>query len=233
MSNISGYTGLFKQPIQNPVLYGPTVYCISDNDKNEAIFILLSPQAFLDVYNIAKSPSIINAKLVVPSLDVIFISDIFNLFMALKPIKPELKWIFPECPPITTSLEFELGHEKMDNYIHPHDFDLSISFIKNTNFALKNVYDIIVRDGEKVRYIAQYIDDDKAKILIENLSIDEIHVPYSSTIYGGLSYSELIALYPDHTTKFVVNSFASISEYEYCKNNSKIRIGRLCYNDIV
>lgn len=232
-NNISGYTGLFKQPIQLSATYGPTIYCVSDLNKEEAVFLLITPESFLDVYNLAKSMAIQNVKLIVPAFDVLFISTIFNLFMALKPIKPGIKIIYPESSTIETSPEFENGLELTDTYIHPIDNSIGISFVKDKYELSRTFYDIIIRDGEKVRYLAQYLNKEKAALLFDDETIDEIHIPYSSTLYGGLNYLELMQLNPEYRKKYVAHSFASITEYSYCKFTQKINIGRVIYNDIV
>jgi hypothetical protein len=232
-NNISGYTGLFKQPIQTPNSYGPTVYCMSDINKQEVIFILLTPESYLDVYNLAKSLSIQNIKLLVPALDVLFISDIFNLFMTLREIKPNAKWIYPVEPSLSTSVEFELGQDVNSVYTHPYDSSISISYIKDIYEKTHDFYDVVIMDGTNTIYLAQYMNAEKAAALYNDQSISQIHMPCSSTLYGGLSFTELLNLNSNYYKKFGINSFSSLAEYTYYRDNQKYIIGRMVYNDII
>jgi hypothetical protein len=174
-----------------------------------------------------------NVKLLVPALDVLFISDIFNLFMTLKNIKPNIKWIFPVTPLISRSVEFESGQQMLSTYTHPNDSSIGITYVKDTYEGSRDFYDIVITDGVKTIYLAQYINATKAELLHANNTITEVHVPYSSTLYGGLSYVTLLNLYPSYYDKFVINSFISVDEYEYCKSISNYKIGGSCYYDII
>lgn len=231
---ISGYLGLFKQPIDSK--YVSTMYGITDNTKDKLILILLSPSSFIDAYKISKHITYTEIYFVVPALDVLFISDIFNLFMKIKNIKPSAKWIFPKVPQIPTSVEFELGqivtnHFVYDGYID-YNFNISVEFILSDGES-RPFYDIILNDGNKTIYFSQYNTQEKIELLYNNLTIDEIHIPYNSTIYGGLNYNQLVALDNKYHNKLKVHSFLSIEEYLFCKQINLSRMGEVKYNDFI
>lgn len=248
-SAISGYLGLFKQPIDSR--YVSTIYGITDNTKGTLILVLLSPESFIDAYKISKLITYNQIYYIVPSLDVLFISDIFNLYMKIKNIKPNAKWVFPLNPPMSTSVEFENAQIKTDSlsvsiaplyneslYYNQSNFynyetSLLINFVRSNIDDARNYYDIIIRDSIKTMYFSQYITQTKMEVLYNDITIDEVHLPYNSTLYGGLNYNQLVTLNNKYHNKLKVHSFLSVEEYLFCKQTILSRLGEVKYNDFI
>lgn len=235
LNPITGYTGIFKQPIQDTASYGPTVYCVADPTKKEVCIIPLVPGFYQDVYRYASLVTNEEVTIFIPSLDILFISDMFNLIMNLRNVKKSLRWVFPDRPEISSSIEFLNLQNVASSYDHTVDSRLSIEYIKDTYIPDRTVYDIIVRDGTKTIYLTSYMTAEKAKALNDNIAYTEIHVPFSSTLYGGLSYIDIVKLDGPYRKKFVINCFTSVDEYEVYGGSdlTPYRQGRMCYNDII
>lgn len=235
MTNLkSGYVGLFKQPSNKSLL--PTLYCMTDASHEVLIMILLTPSAVIDAYNICKNISYTDIYIITPSLDVLFISDLFNLIMKLDKMKPNLKWIYPTNPIISTSIEFELRQLKTDKFIYDDfnhfDRNILIDFIP-TNKDGRNFYNLLVRDGNKTRYFSQYMDIENLGTLHNDELIDEIHLPYNSTLYGGLNFNNILLNHNKFHSKCKINSFLSQEEYDFCKERHNLQIGEVRYYDFI
>ena len=92
----SGYTGLYRQPYANQMTYGDTIYVIMDELQQEANVLMLTPGAYKDAYRLLSMPSIQFVNIFVPSMDVLWISDVFRLVVDLIKIKREVKFYYPE-----------------------------------------------------------------------------------------------------------------------------------------
>lgn len=228
LDNYSGYTGNFKQPLSDLSLYGPTIYGVSDINKQELDLILLTPGCFYDAYKIIKQIGFIDVKIFIPSLDVLYISDIFNLIMDIAKYKPTIQWVFPLLPQIPTSTLFEAMQLKNTFYQNSIDSNITIEYIPS-EIAGRSVYDILVKDGNKTRYFCQYLSTTKLDLLYDLETIDEIHIPYTSTLYGGLDYMDAISIDKKYASKLVANDFCSVDEYLYAKE-TKVNLGKFISN---
>ncbi len=230
----SSYIGLFKQPVDGKLK--STIYCITDRMKDRLIMIILTPSAFIDAYNISKRLTYTEIYYVVPSLDVLFVSDLFNIFMKIKTLKPYAKWIFPEKPDFQTSVEFELNQIVADHFMYDgyndYNFNVSLEFILSQDEGRK-FYDILLNDGKKSIYFSQYMDADKLEKLYDDDTIDEIHIPYSSTLYGGLTYHQIMKISNKYYTKIRVHSFLTVEEYNFCREMNRVKIGEVRYSDFI
>ena len=221
----SGLVGWMKQPMQEPSDYNPTMYMLSDLRRSEVDLVLLTPGSFLHAY---KFLSTFNAKIVrlfTPSIRYEWISDIFNLYM-LKKDKTVINWVFPKDIDHT---DFSDGLIKTMSYINIFDTNINISYVENEN--VDDVYDIIIRDEEDVKYFSQYLTKEKAEELYNNKEYTSIHIPYSSTMYGGLSYNEVLNIRSAYHTKFEPHSFISIDEYEAYLSNNNINTKSNMFDD--
>lgn len=232
---ISGYAGLYKQPVEDKFV--STLYCVTDNSKSKLIMILLSPSAFRDAYKISKNISYKEIYFIVPSMDIVFGSDLFNLYMKLRELKPYIKWVFPDKPEFPTSDEFEIGQIITDRFLYDdfyeYELNLSLEFILS-NKSDKVFYDILLTTDTKTIYFSQFNTIDKLNNLYDNITfIDEFHTAYSTTIYGGLNYHEIISQSPKLYNKLVVHSFLNIGEYHYCKEMNRVKIGEVKYNAFI
>lgn len=209
---ISGYVGLFRQPIQRPTEDKVTMFAVSDSVNTELDLILLSPGAFLDAYRFIKQFNACYYRIFVPSLRYEYISDFLNLYMSLKNIYP-IKWVFPDE---FDHYDFSKGQIKTSTYINENDSSISISYVKT---EIDGLYDIIVRNADSVHYFCQYLTESRAKQLFRDRSYTYIHIPVSSTIYGGLSYLQVIKLDRHYRRKFIPHSFTSIEQFENMMSN--------------
>lgn len=225
---ISSYVGLFKTPLQKIEIDKPTMYLVCDKMKSEADLILLMPGSFLHAYTILKDLGVVNVRIFTPSLRPEFISDVFNLYMAFKSFL-NIKWVFPELP-FYEHVTFEDGQIRKANYINQKDSSISISYIKNEN--VEDVYDIVVRDGKVSRYFSQYLTAEKLYELFMDPTCSTIEVPYSTSLFGGLTYKKISSkLRKKFLNKVRPHSFASIEEYDYYDNNYNVATDGLLYTD--
>lgn len=224
----SGYIGNFKQPLQKPEAYKPTMYVLSDFLRNELALVLLTPISYLHAYKYIKKFYPKSVKLFTPTLRIEMVSDIFNLYMSFKDIIP-IEWVFPSE---SGYYSLDKGLSKTNSYINSYDSTLAISYIKND--AVENVYDIVIYDNESVRFFTQYLTKEQLDILYDNPLYTTIELPYTSTMYGGLSYLDIQTLYEKkYLTKLVPHSFASIDEYELCLETNRLDKGKVVYNDFI
>lgn len=213
---ISEYVGLFKNPLQQMELDKPTMYIVCDKMKSEADLILLTPGTFLHAYEYLTELGVLNIRVFVPSLRPEFISDVFNLYMSKRFITP-IKWVFPDKP-FYPHTEFEFGQVKTMNYINEYDSSISISYVKNDN--ADDIYDIIVRDEKSCNYFSQYLTEEKLFELYEDPEYTSINIPYSSTLFGGLTYKEISSTYKKKfLNKLNPHSFMSFEEYALYTGN--------------
>jgi len=225
---ISKYVGFFKSPVQKIEIDKPTMYLVCDKMKSEADLILLMPGTFLHAYTILKELGVITVRIFTPSLRPEFISDVFNLYTAFRSFM-NIKWVFPDAP-FYRHDTFEAGQIKSFNHINKYDSSISISYIKNEN--VDDVYDIVVRDNERTRYFSQHLTPDKLYELFMDPTCSSIEVPYSTTLFGGLTYKKISSkLRKKFLTKVNPHSFASVDEYEYYDNNYNVATDGLLYTE--
>ena len=202
----SQYVGRMKQPLQKPDVDNPTMYAVADSLKAELDLILLTPGSFLHAYNFIKQFGAKSVRLFTPSLRPEFISDIFNLYMILKDMIP-IKWVFPKE---YRHYDFTKGQLKTDSYVNTVNPQLSISYIENSEVS--NVYDIVVRTKDGTHYFSFCLNEKKLVELYKNRSCTYIHLPKSSTLYGGLTYDEALKIDRKYKHKLEPHDFMSIEE---------------------
>ena len=211
MYNISDdvrYIGQFKQPIQDPERFNPSMFIGCDPLKRELDLILLTPGTFLHAFNFIKSIKTRYTRLFIPSLRPEFISDIFNIFMIFKKRDKPIQWVFPDE---FNHYEFSLGQIKTDAYQNQFSSRLTISYIKNED--VDGVYNIIVNSIDASHYFSFYMTEAYLKELYNNKNYDFIHLPKSSTLYGGLSYDSALNINRKYYKKLVPYDFSSREEY--------------------
>ena len=71
---------------------------------------------------------------------------------------------------------------------------------------------MIVRSTDSVHYFSFYTDEKKARELFTDDRYDIIHVPMSATLYGGLTYVQLLNINIKYRRKFMPDSFISVEE---------------------
>jgi hypothetical protein len=228
---ISGYYGLFKSPLALNPTYGNSMYCVTNDTKSTLVCIILSPDASYDLYNLCKRPTYTNIYLVPISMDILFASPICNTVLNLLSLKPNLKWVYPTR--LTTSItEFDNRQLVYSSLVIADLNNTKIEFKLSENVD-RTFYDIILYDGVKTRYFLSYATSLKASELYNNSSVDEVHVPYDSTIYGGLNYLNLLAIDTSYRSKFVVHSFSNLIDYENIAANTILKIGNVVYSYLI
>lgn len=235
MTNLkSGYVGLFKQPYDKTNL--STLYCITDDMHEVLIMIILSPSAYADAYRICKNITYTDIYIITPSIDVLFLSDLFNLVTKLRIMKPSLKWVYPKTPGMNTSIGFSLSQMVTDKFIYEDynyfEHHIIIDFIPISHEG-RNFCNLLLRDGEKSIYFSQYLNIEMLDNLHNDDTIDEIHLPYNSTLYGGLNFNQIVFHHNRYHTKCRIHSFLSMEEYNFCEERHKGQIGKVRLHDFI
>lgn len=212
LSDYSGYIGRMKQPLQHPNIDSPTTFMIADSMKNELDIILLTPGTYLHVYNYIKKYNAYSVRIFVPSIGPEFISDVFNLIMSLRNLL-EIKWVFPYS---YNHYTFNQYHISTNSYENTNSREIFIRYIPNK--YLDNVYDIFACCRDNANYFSMKLEKDDIEELYNNKEITNIHIPMSSTIYGGLTYEEIIKIDRKYKLKFVPNDFSSTEECYFTFN---------------
>lgn len=226
-----GYYGIFKAPLALNPRYGNTMYCVTNSNKSDLLCIVLSPDASYDLYNLCRMATYTNIYIVPIAMDILFQSSICNSILTLSRIKPNIKWIYPLILQ-SSVVEFDNMQINKSDYVFTELNNTSIKFTLS-NTADRIFYDINLMMPDKGICFSSYVDAAKAVTLYNNTSIDEIHVSYDSTIYGGLAYKQIVALNKNYKSKFYANSFLTPDDYELCLNSGSIKVGGVKYNYFV
>lgn len=231
-----GYTGIFRAPYNSVSNHDSTIYCIANYIKTMLIIIPLSPGFFADAYKIAKTPQYQEIYILPPSLDCLYISDVFNLYQSLRALdKSKIKVICSLSPDCKTSDQFLRDFELRRNYqfhfapygINP--MDLYVKLNPNLNPEYRPSNDIIIGDADRNIILTQYMSNEKLDHCID-VGYDEIHMSFSQNIYGGLSYLQAMDYDRRLIDKLIANSFTSIDEFNYCAS-AGIPTGKIRCNE--
>ena len=230
----SGYVGIFRPPYELSNTYNSTIYCVTNTEKNVLIMIPLVPGFFIEAYNIAKGMSYNTIYLVPPAIDMIYISDIYNLWyeMVVK-LGKNMKILTKLKPHNVTNDQFRsdfvvTDHFEVTNYNDNINQQISTIYFDGYEMPIARPgFDIILWDGQKRIYFANYMTERKAKRLVHDHSydFDEIHMPFSTNTYGGLSYLALAQKCPDIIPVTYVHSLTTSEELDFCYERG-IKLGR-------
>jgi len=228
MSNIvSGYVGLFmdkasdmKNPIKNH-----SVYAITGEDKKELNLIILTQGAYKTAYNLAKGVTYPCINIFVPCMNHLFISDIYRLVLDLQESRMNVKLYFPVVPKDDTLPEWFTSMIDNSTFISTEYLGLVIRYVKANEKSDIGYYDIIVEDGKTSKYFLTYLDENKAELIYIDNTLNDIQMGYNTTIFGGMSYTDLVEKYPNLSSKITVHSFSNETEYELCRDSNKINVG--------
>lgn len=242
---IYGYSGLYRLPFEHLDHLGTSMYCLTTDLKRTLIAIPLSPHFFNDLYIIAKHPQYQKIILVVPAMDCIWISDIYNFYQEVACIlRKDLQIVCPQsncryCPSTSDDFRTKLVHGPHVDITMMHDRSQTlaavIDFIDIHNETGRLVHDIILSTNWMKIYFALYMNEGKLQWLIENPHYyDEIHMPFTNITYGGLGYMDIRnkSGYQKLLQKVRVNTFRTEEEAAYCTASS-IPFGRVIYRDLV
>jgi hypothetical protein len=216
----AGYIGIYREPYSDLRCYGDSIYAITDENQQELILILLTPGCYKEAFALASHMSFQRIKLIVPSMDVLFISDVFRLVTDLMKIKKSVKWYYPEHIATTpANVLFEMA-QMTNNYLASDiggttiEFKLSSSRDENHRF-----YDIYVCRDDSYIVFCMYMDAEKlTKLMTSTDHYDQIHMPYNCTFYGGLTGRECGALNSQWTGRIVPNNYGCTEEYAEAAN---------------
>jgi len=212
ISNQCGYIGRMQQPLQYPDTDNPTIFVMFDYHKYELDVILLTPGTYLHAYRAIKYFSPRSVKIFTPSIQIDFISDIYNLCKTVSQLV-STQWVFPDK---AENFSFWSMQDVKDNYINHFDSHYSISYIKNSE--VDEIYDIVARTPDVVNYFTLHLSEPKMSELYYNHEYDLIHVAATTPIYGGLTYQKAILKNNNYRNKFIPNSFTSVDEfYDFMK----------------
>lgn len=231
-----GYTGLFRVPYDSVSNHSSTIYCISNYVKTMLIIIPLTPGFFSDAFRIAKTPQYQEIYILPPSLDCIYISDVFNLYQELKALDKVVVKVICSIPPdgkVSDGFmrDFEL-RGTTEFHFDPYGInamDLYVKFDRHLNPEYRPSNDIIISDSNKTMILSQYMSNDKLDYLA-GVGYDEIHMSFAHNTYGGLTYLQAVNYNKKLADKIIVNSFVSVDEFNYCASNS-IPTGKIRYNE--
>ena len=213
MKAIKGYTGLFRQPFSDARLYGDTIYVISDEIHQEICVILLSPGFYRDTYRILSNPTYQKIRLFVPSIDSMWISDIFRLIADLRKIKLNVELYYP------TDLKLDITNMLVTTACHKASvfisdvIDLKIKYGVARMVDRHTIYDIVIICEGKKEIFTLYMEDAVLSRYMTS-NIDYLHIPYNCSYYGGLTGMEAAKLCTKgQKMKLIMNNFKCREEF--------------------
>jgi len=226
MSNsISGYNGIIKSPVDT-INYSTPMYCICDNNIFDLYILLLYPGFYNDAINICRKVSNTMITFFIPSLETTYIDDLITLINEIASLKNNnIKWCYPTRTSYDFPYNFRNNQIKKSIIFNKFNSDISIEYIESIN-GDSSLFDIIIRDGIKTKYFCQYLTEEKLNSLFDNKQINEVHLQYKNSTYGGLSYIDAINISHKYKNKLVAHSFNSLEEYAAAKNNFEI-VGKI------
>lgn len=228
------YLGVFQPPLNDD---NSTIYYISTPDRKNLVMLPLVPNFFNTAYTVAKDPKYQSIFMIIPVMDMLFISDAYLFyheikdilgknvlfFTAFDPISPTTD-AFKDCIHICGNKKFQLAEYMNGN----DDFIIELSFITDFSAPYHTSADVCISTHEKTIYFCNYITKDKIDYL-ENQQIfdnvNEIHMPFMKNYYGGLTYIETRkCISAKYLSKLYAHSFSSTEEVLLC--NSIGHVGR-------
>ena len=243
MKNLCGYLGLFQPPLNG---YMSSIYCVATPDKRNLVMVPLVANFFETAYSVAKEPEYQRIFLVLPSLDMLLISDAYLFYYEIaKKLNKKVEIFCNDKPQIPVTDEFY-------SHIHVYSMDKTLQFTdylnNDENFDIKVEYrtqfrpinrsaaDIYISTNGKRILFCEYM----SKVKLDNLEqtgdidfIDEIHIPFMKNFYGGMNYIETRRnVSPKYLSKFYAFGFASKEEAELCASGVG-KFSEVKYNDFV
>jgi hypothetical protein len=224
MGIISGYQGVVIPP-RNKTNYN-SLFLITDNDRTELNIIANQPGFYEDAYNIAKMVSYQTVNIFAVSISALFISDIFRLVNDLSKIKANVKFVYPEAINIQTNLDFDMRKLIQSSYVNQADSNITIEYEKTSIVMDGGLYNIHVRDGVKHRVICAYVDATTLPTLYNNTEVSEIHLPYTKTLYGGLTYVDIFSStdLKQYSSKCMINAVSNMDEWSFIYGHTTYKL---------
>jgi len=227
MENICGYTGLYKEPLNGKM---NAVYMATGGDQNELNIIMLTPGAYNEVFQIASSVTYPIINIFINSLDVMFISDVYRLVQNLKPFKMSVNLVYPGSVDCETSDSFKFAINNASTYQSSQNQSFVFKYVLSSTTLDREIYDIIFMNGEKAILFTPYMTAEKVTEIKELYT--EIHLPYNSTLYGGLTGLQVYDMDNLMKQKIRFHSFVSNIELDYAKEYNNRNLDINIYMDI-
>ena len=240
----SGYYGIYRPPYSLYNKYHKaSIYCVSDRLNSALIIIPLVPSFYKDVIDIAKSQPARKIYLIASDIGVAFASDYYLAWNTItNDIRKSCKIFSKYMIENYTRSDFKSSiirsaNDNISIDIPRSDIDagtIDITLTKEyVSAASPFSCDIIVNDTYKKRLFVGEMNKHKAMHLNENRNkYDEIHMPFITGNYAGMTYNELLKEYPALVSKTFCNQFASYEEFAYAKSLG-INIGGAFNNDFI
>lgn len=240
----SGYYNIYRPPYS---LYDSkrrsTIYCVSDRLNSVLVIIPLVPAFYRDVIEIVKRHPARSVYLIASDIGVAFASDYYLTWdIITNHIRKSCKIFSKYMIENYTRSDFKSSIIRTNNDNISIDIPRSEIDTGTIDITLTKAYvssaspfscDVILNDTYKKRLFVGEMNKHKADYLNKNRDeFDEIHMPFITGNYSGLTYNELLKKYPTLVSKLYCNQFASYEEYEYAKSLG-VKIGGAINNDFV
>lgn len=235
----SGYLGLFRPPYTFDTTRGKqsTIYCISTQYQEVLVLIPLVPSFCADLYRFVSKCPMTTFYIIAPDVSLPFASD---YFLAWDYIHRKLghkckiftKFPFENFGPEEFKKDVEILTAGTVNFSVPYNRtdDVSVSVKLSTTYVQASnpfACNVEVFDTIKRRLFVTEMNERLAKIILDRKNYyDEIHMPYITGNYDGMTYNELMKKIPALYSKIFLNQFTSNFEFDDAAMR-KLNIGRL------
>lgn len=232
----SGYYSIYRPPFSSTSPNTKsTIFCVSDRFNTALVIIPLVPSFYNDVIEIVKKHPARNIYLVATDIGIVFASDFYLSWeMITKKLRKDCTIFSKYMVENYTRADFKSAilRTKNDNLsinIPRSDLDegvIDITLTKNyVSTAAPFSCDLILNDTMKKYLFVGEMNIHKAEYLNSNLDeYDEIHMPYITGNYHGMTYNETLKKFPKLVNKLLCNQFASYEEYQ-CAKSLGVKVG--------
>jgi len=210
----------------------------------------LVPNFFEDAYIAARKSCYQDIELILPALDMVFVSDAFLLFHEVHTkLQKKMNIYCSNVPQLVITDEFTsyvhraidypiiFGEWNQNTDLNPiGHFPLSIEFPTSYKPLTRSASDIYVCTETKRILFCVYMNQEKLQYLDTTEMadrFDEIHIPFTKNLYGGLKYFEIKkAVSAKLLPKLRAYGFQNEEELMLCKSTG-CHIGEVRINDFV
>lgn len=243
MNNLCGFIGLFQPPLHG---FKSTIYCVTTPDRRNLVMVPLVPNFFESAYSVAKDPKYQRIFMVLPSLDMQFVSDAYLFYYEIsRLLDKQVEFFCCDKPQIPITDEF-YSHVhvyatdktfQFTEYLNDDEyFDIKLEYRTKNRPITRNAADIYLSINGKRVFLCEYMSEAKLKGLEESQEIDymdEIHMPFMKNPYGGLTYIETKRkISPRYLQKLYAFGFASEAEAKFCTSGVG-KIGEVIYDGLI
>lgn len=242
MNNLCGYVGLFQPPLNGGK---SSIYCVATPDMKSLVIVPLVSNYFETAYLIARDPKYQRIFVVLPSLDMLLVSDAYLFYYEVgKLLNKKVEFFCNDKPQIPITDEFYTHVHvystdktfQFTEYMNDDEFfDIKVEFRNKYRPISRSSTDIYLSTNNKRIYFCMYMSENKLKDLQTSEEIDymdEIHMPFMKNFYGGLTYVEVRRkISARYLPKLYAFGFASTEEANLCKTIGKT--GEVMYYDFV